>query len=46
MEREYAFIDEYGNFGWDLENPSVATHYIITAIIVKEYDNYKKQKIA
>lgn len=44
MEREYAFIDEYGNFGWDLENPSVTTHYIITAIIVKEYDNYKKQK--
>ncbi len=38
MEREYAFIDEYGNFGWDLENPSVATHYIITAIIVKEKD--------
>ena len=44
MEREYAFIDEYGNFGWNLENPSVKTHYIITAIIVKEYDNYKKQK--
>lgn len=38
MEREYAFTDEYGNFGWDLANPSVSTHYIITAIIVKEKD--------
>ena len=43
MERVYAFIDEYGAFGWDIENPTVSTHFIITAIIVKEsdLDDYK-----
>ena len=34
MERVYAFTDEYGAFGWELNNPSVSTHFIITAIIV------------
>lgn len=38
MERVFAFTDEYGAFGWDIENPSVSTHFIITAIIVKESD--------
>lgn len=38
MERVYAFTDEYGNFGWDIDNPTVSTHYIITAIIVKQSD--------
>ena len=32
----YAFIDEYGAFGWDIDNPSVSTHFIITAVLVKE----------
>ena len=36
LERVYAFTDEYGAFGWDIGNPSVSTHFIITAIIVKE----------
>lgn len=36
MERVYAFTDEYGAFGWDIDNSSVSTHFIITAIIVKE----------
>ena len=36
MERVYAFTDEYGNFGWDLENPDVASVFIISAVIVKE----------
>ncbi len=36
MERVYAFTDEYGAFGWDIDNPSVSTHFIITAVIVKE----------
>ncbi len=36
MERVYAFTDEYGAFGWDIENPTVSTHFIITAVIVKE----------
>ena len=38
MERVYAFTDEYGAFGWDIDNPDVSTHFIITAIIVKEAD--------
>ena len=36
MEHVYAFTDEYGAFGWDLDNPSVSTHFIITSIIVSE----------
>lgn len=38
MERVYAFTDEYGAFGWEIDNPDVSTHFIITAIIVKETD--------
>ena len=38
IERVYAFTDEYGAFGWKIDNPSVSTHFIITAIIVKEQD--------
>jgi len=38
MERIFAFTDEYGAFGWDLDNLDVSTHFIITAIIVKESD--------
>lgn len=38
MENVYAFTDEYGAFGWGIDNPSVSTHFIITAIIVKESD--------
>ena len=36
MERVYAFTDEYGSFGWKLEDENVSTHFIITAIIVEE----------
>lgn len=36
MEKVYAFTDEYGAFGWDLDKPNVSTHFIITAIIVEE----------
>lgn len=38
MERFYAFTDEYGAFGWEIDNPTVSTHFIISAIIVKESD--------
>lgn len=38
MERIYAFTDESGAFGWDLSNPSVSTHFVISAIIVKDSD--------
>lgn len=36
MERIYAFIDESGAFGWDLENPSVSKYFILTAVIVQD----------
>lgn len=40
MERIYAFTDESGAFGWDLENENVSTHFLITAILVEESDLY------
>lgn len=36
MEHVYAFTDEYGAFGWDLDNATVSTHFIITSIIVTD----------
>lgn len=44
MDRVYAFTDEYGAFGWDINNPDVSTHFIITAIIVEEanVDRYRE----
>ncbi len=36
MGRIYAFTDESGAFGWDLDNPNVSTHFIISAILVKK----------
>lgn len=36
MERIYAFTDESGAFGWDLDNPSVSKYFIISSIIVRE----------
>jgi hypothetical protein len=38
MEKEYAFVDEFGAFGYDFDNPGCSTHFIITAIIVDEVD--------
>lgn len=46
MERYYAFTDEYGAFGWNIDNPTVSTHFIITAIIVKESDLEKYTQMA
>lgn len=40
MERVYAFTDEYGSFGWKLEDENVSTHFIITAIIVVRQIKY------
>lgn len=36
MNNKYAFIDEYGAFGYDFDNPGCTSHFIITAIIVDE----------
>lgn len=43
MERIYAFTDESGAFGWDLDNPSVSKYFIISSIIVKE-SNLKQMR--
>lgn len=36
MERIFAFIDESGAFGWNLDNPSVSKYFILTAVIIDE----------
>lgn len=38
LNKIYAFTDEYGAFGWDFKKNGVSTHFIITAIIVKDQD--------
>ena len=35
---KYAFIDEFGAFGFDFSNPGCSSHFIITAIVVNEDD--------
>lgn len=32
---QFAFVDEYGNYGFDFEKNDVSTHFIIVAILVK-----------
>ena len=32
MEKVYAFTDEYGAFGWEIDNPSVSTHFCGTSL--------------
>lgn len=36
MGIRYAFMDEYGDSGFNFENQGTSTHFIITAIIVQE----------
>lgn len=36
FDKQYAFIDEYGNYGFDFTKSGVSTHFIISAIIVDE----------
>ena len=38
MELEYAFTDEYGAFGWNLDNNGVSQVFIISVILVKGRD--------
>ncbi|MGM0842804.1 MAG: DUF3800 domain-containing protein [Bacillota bacterium] len=33
---QFAFVDEFGNYGFDFEKNDVSTHFIIVAILVKE----------
>lgn len=34
--KKYAFIDEFGAFGYDFDNPGCTTHFLIGAVIVDE----------
>lgn len=36
MNTKYAFVDEFGAFGFDFSNDGCSSHFIITAIIVDE----------
>lgn len=36
MSKKYAFIDEYGAFGFNFDAEGCSTHFIVTAIIVDE----------
>lgn len=38
MNTKYAYVDEFGAFGYNFENEGCSTHFIITAIIVDEDD--------
>ena len=34
MENQIAYIDEFGNFGFDFEKTGVSTHFIVTSVII------------
>lgn len=38
MNKKYAFIDEFGAFGFDFDNIGCSTHFIVVAIVVDEKD--------
>ena len=38
MNRQYAFIDEYGAFGYNFDQQGCSTHFIISAVLVKGSD--------
>ncbi|MGL5228179.1 MAG: DUF3800 domain-containing protein [Bacteroidales bacterium] len=38
MSKKYAFIDEFGAFGFDFDNPGCSSHFIVVAIVVDEKD--------
>ena len=38
MSKKFAFVDEFGAFGFQFDMPNVTTHFIVTAVIVEEED--------
>lgn len=38
MSKKYAFIDEFGAFGFDFDNSGCSSHFIVVAIVVNEKD--------
>lgn len=43
-ERIYAYVDEFGAYGFDFNKDHVSTHFIVAAAIVNEID--KEQVIS
>lgn len=41
MKNQLAFIDEYGNFGFDFSKEGVSTHFIVTAILI-DFDKLRQ----
>lgn len=35
-KRMYGFLDEFGNFGFDFDKEHVSSHFIVTAVLVRE----------
>lgn len=44
MNTKYAYVDEFGAFGYNFENEGCSTHFIIAAIIVDENDIAKMKQ--
>lgn len=42
--KQYAYIDEFGSFGFDFDKENVSTHFIVSAVIVKEEDKDMLEK--
>lgn len=38
MDRQLAFLDEFGSFGYSFDEDGVTTHFIVTAIIINQKD--------
>lgn len=38
MSTKFAFVDEFGQYGFNFESESSSTHFIVSAIIVDECD--------
>jgi hypothetical protein len=38
LKEQLAFIDEFGNFGYNFEKPNVSTHFIVSSILVNRDD--------
>ena len=34
--KKYAYIDEFGSYGFEFSKDNVSTHFILTAIIVED----------
>nr|WP_263326402.1 DUF3800 domain-containing protein [Neobacillus sp. Marseille-Q6967] len=41
---QYAFINEFGNYGFDFDQHDISTHFIIVSILVKDNDKIKLEQ--